>query len=92
MSDQYKPDSWDPADEDWEQLFPSTEAKGELTPPPREPPTAVGPGASEPEPRPPRPAPAGWNVPRPLSQAVNAVLDVLDSIGDTVRSWGTRGA
>jgi hypothetical protein len=94
--DEYKPDSWDPADEDWEQLFPSTEARGELNPPPRKPPTAVGSAASEPEPRPPRPE-RGWgiprrtNVPRAVAQAVDTVLDMLDSIGDTVRSWGIRG-
>ena len=96
MSDEsYKPDSWDPADEDWEQLFPSTEAKGELNPPPRKPPTAVGSAASEPEPRPTRPervwaGPRRSNVPRPVAQAVDAVLDMLDSIGDIVRTWGTR--
>ena len=95
MSDEYKPDSWDPADEDWEQLFPSTEAKGGLNPPPHKPPTAVGSAASEPEPRPPRHE-RGWgiprrtNVPRAVAQAVDAVLDMLDSIGDIVRTWGTR--
>ncbi len=96
MSDEYKPDSWDPADEDWEELFPSTEAKGELIPPPREPPTAVGSATSGPEPRPPR-SERGWarprrsDLPRAVAQAIDAVLDILDSIGDTVRAWGTRG-
>jgi hypothetical protein len=96
MTDEYKPGSWDPADEDWEQLFPSTEAKGELNPPPRKPPTAVGAAPSEPEPRPPR-SERGWSrprrsdVPRAVAQAVDAVLDMLDSIGDSVRGWVTRG-
>ena len=71
MDAEYKPDTWDPADEDWEQLFPSTDAKGELIPLPRKPPTSVGSAAAK---------------------AVDAVLDLLDSIGDSVRAWGTRGA
>jgi hypothetical protein len=95
MHDEYKPDRWDPADEDWEQLFPPTEAKGELSPPPRKPPAAIGAAASEPEPRPPRPdrgwsGPSRTNVPHAVAQAVDAVLDMLDSIGDIVRTWGTR--
>ena len=97
MSDEYKPDSWDPADEDWEELFPPTESKGELNPPPPKPPTAVGSSASDPEPRRPRPE-RGWgsfrrrNLPRGVAEAVDAVLDILDSTGDIVRAWATRRA
>jgi hypothetical protein len=100
MSGEHTPNGWKPADEEFEQPLLSTEEKGQLIPPPRKPPTAIGAAASEPEPRPPRPA-RGWgrptvgsggSVPRAVSQAVDAVLDVLDSIADTVRSWGTRGA
>jgi hypothetical protein len=94
MSGEYVPNGWMPSDDEPEQPFASTQAKGELIPPPRKPPTAIGAAASEPEPRPPRPArgwrPAAPDLPRPFSQAVNAVFDVLDSIADAVRSWGAR--
>jgi hypothetical protein len=70
----------------------STEAKGELTPPPRKPPTAVSAAASDPEPRPPRPLgrwtapPRRTDLPPAIARAVDAALDTLDSIGDAIRS------
>lgn len=97
MPDEYKPDTWDPADEDWEQLFPPTESKGELNPPPPKPPTATGSAASEPEPQPPRHE-RGWgrlsrrNLPRGVAEAVDAALDILDSTGDILRAWATGRA
>ena len=95
MNGENVPNGWMPPDDEAEQPFLSTQEKGELTPPPRKPPTAIGAAASEPEPRRPRPVrdwrrPTARNVPPPFSQAVNFVLDVLDSIADAVRSWSAR--
>lgn len=97
MNPEYPPDYWSPAEpDDSLEVFPATEDKGELIPPPRKPPTAVGAEAAEPEPRPPRPS-RRWDiptrrsdVPRSVAQAIDAALDVLDSIGDTIRSTATR--
>ena len=77
-------------------VSPPTETRGELVPPPRKPPTAVSGPVSDPEPRPPRPS-RPWRspapretVPRAVAQAVDAALDVLDAIGDSVREAATR--
>lgn len=97
MSPENVPDYWSPAnDDDSLEVFPATEAEGELTPPPRKPPTAVSAEAAEPEPRPPRPS-RRWDIPtrrsdlpRNVAQAIDAALDVLDAIGDSVRATATR--
>lgn len=76
--------------------FPSTESKGQLVPPPRKPPTAVSAPASGPEPR--RALPARrWQSPATRSdvsqamlRAVDAALDMLDSLGDAVREAAGR--
>jgi len=97
-SDKNPPDYWSPAsdDDDLLEVFPTTEPKGDLVPPPRKPPTAVSADAAEPEPRPPRSS-RRWDIPtrrsdlpRGVAQAIDAALDVLDSIGDTIRSTATR--
>ena len=97
MSSELPPDGWPSReDDDGLEVFPTTEAKGELTPPPRKPPTAVSADASEPEPRPPRPSrrwdipPRRSDLPRGLAQAIDTALDILDSIGDSVRSTAAR--
>ena len=96
MTSDFTPSGWTPDDESSAEPFPATEPDGVLTPPPRKPPTAVSADASEPEPRPPRPI-RKWDrptrgpaVPREVVQAINAVLDVLDSIGDSVRTTAER--
>lgn len=98
MSPENLPDYWSPANDDDDSLevFPATETKGELTPPPRKPPTAVTAEAAEPEPRPPRPS-RRWDIPtrrsdlpRNVAQAIDAALDVLDAIGDSVRATAAR--
>jgi len=96
MRDEFPSDDWFASNEDAGETTPPTEPKGELTPPPRKPPTAVAGDASEPEPRPPHSV-QRWNrptsrprLPRDLVHAVDAVLDVLDSIGDAVRTGVRR--
>jgi hypothetical protein len=75
-------------------LTPRTEPKGELVPPPRKPPTAVG--APEQPPKPPRPLrPGAGDLPdleRPtLRQVIERALDVLDAAGDAIaRRFGLR--
>ena len=93
MSSDFTPSGWVPEEDE---LAPLTEPKGELTPPPRKPPTAVSGAVSGPEPRPPRPSRV-WDrpaqaprFPSPVVQAVDAVLDVLDAIGDSVRATADR--
>lgn len=71
---------------------PATRSQGELTPPPRKPPTAISAVPSGPEPRPPRqqwPKRGGSRLlplPHGVVQAVDAALDVLDDVGDAVRT------
>jgi hypothetical protein len=97
MSSEHSPNGWPSSeDDDSLEVFPATEPKGELTPPPRKPPTAVSADASEPQPRPPRPS-RRWNfpprrsdLPVGVAQAIDAALDILDSIGDSVRSTAAR--
>jgi len=72
--------------------LPDTLSLGELTPPPRKPPTAIAASPSEPEPRLPRPRVVtrrGLPLPRELVRAVDSALDILDDVGDTLRAaWG----
>jgi len=96
MGTEFQSDDWFASDEDAGDVTPPTEPKGALTPPPIKPPTAVAADASEPEPRPPR-AIERWNrpasrprLPRDLVRAVDAVLDVLDTVGDAVREGVRR--
>ena len=95
MSSDYAPDGWTPGSDDLDDVAPQTEPKGELIPPPRKPPTAVAADAAEPEPRPPRSVqrwkrPTRGPVPKAIVRAVDAVLDVLDSVGDAVRAAAGR--
>jgi hypothetical protein len=61
---------------------PPTEAQGELVPPPRKPPTAIG--VSGPLPRPPHPDDDPEMPPRGLRLFLERVFDVLDAAGDTL--------
>jgi hypothetical protein len=75
--------------------LPSTEAKGQLVPPPRKPPTAVAGPVSGPEPGRHLPAPrmeatARSDVSRAMLRAVDNALDMLDSIGDALRAAAAR--
>ena len=96
MTSDFIPSGWTPADDERsDDLAPSTETKGELTPPPRKPPTAVAADAADPEPRPPRAVrrwdrPARGDLAGAVVRAVDSVLDVLDSIGDSVRTAAER--
>ena len=95
MSSEHSPDGWPSSEDDGLEVFPVTESKGELTPPPRKPPTAISADAAEPEPRPPRPSrrwdiPTRRDLPRGLVQAIDGALDILDSIGDSVRATAAR--
>ncbi len=95
MSMEMPRDPWTPSDGDEAGEVPETEPKGELTPPPRKPPTAVAADAAEPEPRPPHSVqrwnrPTGPKLPRPIVDAVDAVLDALDTVGDAVRTAARR--
>jgi hypothetical protein len=89
LPDQHPSDS-----EHIEGMAPAPEPAGQLTPPPRKPPTAVASFVSGPEPRPPRSVQPWGRKPResPLVGAVNAALDVLDAIGDAVRAAAARVA
>jgi hypothetical protein len=74
---------------------PPTEPQGELVPPPRTPPTAIGAAGLPPRPpRPPRPVdPEDLpDVPwRRLRQALDRAFDVLDAAGDAIaRRIGLR--
>ena len=70
-----------------DELTPPTQIQGDLNPPPRKPPTAIGADAADPESRPPRPWPIRRrDVPNPVAQALDTALDVLDKLGDTIRS------
>ena len=97
MSFDHSPNAGPPPGGDGaEDVSPPTETKGELVPPPRKPPTAVSGPVSDPDPRPPRPS-RPWRspapretVPRAVAQAIDAALDVLDSIGDSVREAASR--
>lgn len=96
MSAEFPSGDWFAPDQDAGDVTPPTEPKGELTPPPKKPPTAVAADASEPEPRP-RKSIERWHrpqsrprLPRDLVRAVDAVLDVLDSLGDAVREGVRR--
>jgi hypothetical protein len=94
MSSEQLPNDRQPSDDvDSGELFPATESRGELVPPPRKPPTALMASAATPEPRPPQPV-YGWRrtptVPGALVRAVDAVLDVLDAVGDSVRATADR--
>ena len=96
MTSDFVPSGWTPADDERsDDITPPTETKGELTPPPRKPPTAVAADAAEPEPRPPRTVrrwdrPERRGMPGAVVRAVDAVLDVLDSIGDSIRTTADR--
>lgn len=67
---------------------PRTEPTGELVPPPRKPPTAIDAAASGPDPQPTWPT----ALPRAIIDGVDRVLDVLDSLADTVRDAVRRAA
>jgi hypothetical protein len=72
--------------------IPVPEPAGDLTPPPIEPPTAVGAGTPEPAPEPePRSTSVSHqrsvrlaDVPVEIVRAVDRVLDVLDQVGDFI--------
>ncbi len=84
-------DDWFDDSESFEAPPQATEPSGDLNEPPRNPPTTVATFAA-PEPRPPRP-PHRWRGPARTSRvmaAVNAALDVLDGIGDAVRTAAAR--
>ena len=75
--------------------LPDTLAQGELTPPPRKPPTAIAAAPFGPEPRLPRPRPVhrrALPLPRELVRAVDSSRDVLDDLGDALRSALGRAA
>ena len=78
--------------------LPSTESEGQLVPPPRKPPTALSAPASGPDPMRQLPArrwqsPTGHSdVSQAMLRAVDAALDVLDSVGDAVREAALRVA
>jgi hypothetical protein len=61
---------------------PPTEAQGELVPPPRKPPTAIG-VAGQP-PRPPHPDDDPEMPRRRVWQFIESVFDVLDAAGDAI--------
>ena len=67
---------------------PATAPSGDLSEPPRRPPTAIATSASGPAPRPHR-LRRSARMSR-VEEAVNAVLDVLDGIGDLVRTAAAR--
>lgn len=81
----------DDADDEADWNPPETAPHGDLSEPPREPPTAVGTFASGAEPRPPRPVRSFRATRRArVKDAVNAILDVLDGLGDAVRTAAAR--
>jgi hypothetical protein len=76
-----------------EEFEPKTQEKGELVPPVRRPPTAVGTGT--PPPPPPRPRPSGpapvphgrpmlWYVLQAVRRSLAAVVDLADAAGDVI--------
>jgi hypothetical protein len=72
-----------------EEFMPETQAAGDLTPPPRQPPTAVATSAPLPEPV---SGPVRWLPQRRagLVGVVDRALDVLDTLGDRIREVITR--
>ena len=90
--DYWTPDrsaSDDDRDADWSP--PETEPSGNLSEPPRHPPTAVGTAAASREPRPPRPVRRSRATRKArVKEAVNAMLDVLDGLADAVRTAAAR--
>jgi hypothetical protein len=92
MHFEQSPNDWSPGEDAGDEIDRPTESRGELIPPPHKPPTAIGAAASGPEPH--RPILVRrWNrrtrepvLPRAVVDAVDAALDVLDSIGDSVRA------
>ena len=70
---------------------PATAPSGDLSEPPRRPPTAIATSASGPAPRPPRPHRLRRSARMSrVEAAINAALDVLDGIGDAVRTAAAR--
>jgi len=70
---------------------PETAPSGDLSEPPRRPPTAVATSASGPQPRPLRPHRLRRSARMSrVEEAVNTVLDVLDGIGDAVRAAAAK--
>ena len=70
------------------ELPPATLSQGELSPPPRKPPTAVSAAPAGPEPTPPRPRIGRTRrspIPREIVKAVDTALGVLDDVGDAIR-------
>ena len=75
------------------ELPPATLSQGELSPPPRKPPTAVSAAPAGPEPTPPRPRIGRTRrsaIPFEIVKAVDTALDVLDDVGDAIRSAFAR--
>ena len=74
-----------------------TEAKSQLVPPGRRPPTAVGTGTPVPPPRPPasdvlvRRRPLLWRVLRRARQVAGAVLDLADAAAEAFAKRAARG-
>jgi len=89
----------EPADQEME-VERQTQEQGELVPPGRRPPTALGAEAPPPPPRPPPRANAAPEHPRPLlfsvfqavRRAVGAVIDLADSAAQAITKRPTRGA
>lgn len=80
-----------PNERESEWISPEPAPAGDLSEPPRYPPTAVGTFASAPEPRPPRPTRQSRATRKArVRDAVNAMLDVLDGLGDAVRTAAAR--
>lgn len=70
---------------------PETAPSGDLSEPPRRPPTALATSAPGPEPRPPRPHRLRRSARMSrVEEVVNAALDVLDGIADAVRTAAAR--
>jgi hypothetical protein len=67
---------------------PAPEPRGDLVPPPRNPPTAVGASTPSRQPQPPRPLLSEIYNPSALlaflTSAITSTLDVLDAAGDAV--------
>ena len=65
---------------------PPTLSQGDLSPPPRKPPTAVSAAPIGPEHRLPRPRITRRSpIPREIARAVDTALDILDDVGDAIR-------
>lgn len=83
--------SRDPIDPEPAEPSPETAPSGDLSEPPRRPPTALATSAAGPEPRPPRPHRLRRSARMSrVEEVVNAALDVLDGIGDAVRTAAAR--